>query len=89
MKIDDINFTEKRKTIRLLVIAECRRMIEILESEAFIKKYDSDLFMITYDSWDGKNITGMYELTGKITELRRDLLRLNKLKDKTRSANLV
>ena len=89
MKIDDINFTEKRKTIRLLVIAECRRMIEILESEAFIKKYDSDLFMITDNNWDGKNITGMYELTGKITELRRDLLRLNKLKDKTRSANLV
>jgi len=89
MKIGDINFAEKRKTIRLLVVAECRRIIEILESEAFIKIYDSDVFMMTYDNWDGKSITGMYELTGKITELRRDLLRLNKLKDKTRSANLV
>ena len=89
MKISDINFAEKRKTIRLLVVAECRRIIEILESEAFIKIYDSDVFIMTYDNWDGKNITGMYELTGKITELRRDLLRLNKLKDKTRSANLV
>ena len=89
MKISDINFAEKRKTIRLLVVAECRRIIEILESEAFIKIYDSDVFIMTYDNWDGKSITGMYELTGKITELRRDLLRLNKLKDKTRSANLV
>ena len=45
--------------------------------------------MMTYDIWDGKSITGMYELTGKITELRRDLLRLNKLKDKVKSSNLV
>ena len=89
MKISDINFAEKRKTIRLLVVAECRRIIEILESEAFIKIYDSDVFMMTDYNWDGKNITGMYELTGKIKELRRDLLRLNQLKDKTRSANLV
>ena len=89
MKISDINFAEKRKTIRLLVVAECRRIIEILESEAFIKIYDSDVSTMTYDNWDGKSITGMYELTGKITELRRDLLRLNKLKDKERSSNLV
>ena len=89
MKVADINFTEKRKTTRLLVIAECRRITEILENEAFIKKYDSDLFMMTYDNWDGENITGIYELTGKINELRRDLLRLNKLKDKVKSSNLV
>ena len=67
MKISDINFAEKRKTIRLLVVAECRRIIEILESEAFIKIYDSDVFIMTYDNWDGKSITGMYELTGKIS----------------------
>ena len=66
---------EARRICRRLVIAECKRMIELLEEESVIEEYDRD------QDWPIGVCGSLSEVKSRVREIRRDLLRLVKLMD--------
>ena len=66
---------EARRNCRRLVIAECKRMIELLEEESVIEEYDKD------QDWTIGMWGNLGEVKSRAREIRRDLLRLVKLMD--------
>ena len=66
---------EARRICRRLVIAECKRMIEVLEDESVIEEYDKD------QDWTIGEWGELGEVKSRAREIRRDLLRLVKLMD--------
>ena len=66
---------EARRNCRRLVIAECKRMVELLGEESVIEEYDKD------QDWTVGMWGNLGEVKSKAREVRRDLLRLVKLMD--------
>lgn len=66
---------EARRNCRRLIIAECKRMVELLEDESIVKEYDEDRY------WTIGTCGELREVKSRAREIRRDLLRLVKLMD--------
>ena len=66
-----------KENTKVLLIAQMKRAIELLESESATKR------LVPYPSWDGKSTYTKYnpelpELANKLHEIRRDSIRFIK-----------